>query len=170
MPSTLKYGITYPSGTVAPNVPIVMQQQAESVDAAIGKAAGLKHAEFTGPTQLSNANVGITFGTLSADATKTVNNTFAVGGTGGQITMSEAGVYIITSMATPDSDPGNVHMWATSAGVLVASEAHISYGSNLHTICFTLRLTQGATLALGVTTAVTRYIDTRVKITKIQNG
>lgn len=35
MPSTLKYGITYPSGSVAPNVPIAMQTQAESVDAAL---------------------------------------------------------------------------------------------------------------------------------------
>lgn len=35
MPSTLKHGIVYPSGSVAPNVPIVMQTQAESVDAAI---------------------------------------------------------------------------------------------------------------------------------------
>lgn len=35
MPSTLKHKISYPSGTVAPNVPVVMQTQAESVDAAL---------------------------------------------------------------------------------------------------------------------------------------
>lgn len=35
MPSTIKYAINYPSGTVAPNVPLVMQQQAESVEAAL---------------------------------------------------------------------------------------------------------------------------------------
>lgn len=35
MPSTLKYQITYPAGNVAPNVPLVMQQSAESVEAAL---------------------------------------------------------------------------------------------------------------------------------------
>lgn len=170
MPSTLKYAITYPSGSVAPNVPIVMQQQAESVDAAIGKAAGLKHAEFTGPTINSPANMGTTYGTLSVDANKTVNNTFGVGGTGGAITMSEAGVYVVTSTILPDNNPGNVHMWAVAAGETVASECQITYGSNIHTVCFTLRLLQGATLSLGTTTSNTVNITTRVKITKVQNG
>lgn len=35
MPSTLKYQITYPAGNVAPNVPLAMQSQAESTEAAI---------------------------------------------------------------------------------------------------------------------------------------
>lgn len=35
MPTTLKYGITYPSGSAAPNVPLAMQTQAESVEAAL---------------------------------------------------------------------------------------------------------------------------------------
>lgn len=35
MPSTLTHGITYPSGTVSPNVPVVMQTLAESTDTAI---------------------------------------------------------------------------------------------------------------------------------------
>lgn len=37
MPSTLKHAISYPSGSQAPNVPIVMQTAAESVDAAVDK-------------------------------------------------------------------------------------------------------------------------------------
>jgi hypothetical protein len=35
MPTTVKYKISYPLGTVAPNVPVVMQAQAESVEAAL---------------------------------------------------------------------------------------------------------------------------------------
>lgn len=35
MPTTLKYQIAYPAGNVAPNVPLVMQTQAESVEAAL---------------------------------------------------------------------------------------------------------------------------------------
>lgn len=35
MPTTLKYAIAYPAGTVAPNVPAVMQTQAQSVEAAL---------------------------------------------------------------------------------------------------------------------------------------
>jgi hypothetical protein len=38
MPSTLKYNIVYPAGNVAPNVPLVMQAQAESAEAAIDTA------------------------------------------------------------------------------------------------------------------------------------
>ena len=35
MPSTLKHAISYPAGTAAPNVPLVMQTTAESVEAAL---------------------------------------------------------------------------------------------------------------------------------------
>jgi hypothetical protein len=66
--------------------------------------------------------------------------------------------------------PGNVHMWAIAAGENVASEGQITYGSYVHTICFTLRLLQGATLQCGTTTQNAVNFVGRVKITKIQNG
>lgn len=53
MPSTLKHGIAYPSGSVAPNVPIVMQTLAESVDAAlatIDNVPSLEVVSFSGTT------------------------------------------------------------------------------------------------------------------------
>lgn len=37
MPTTLTHQISYPSGSQAPNVPVVMQTTAESVDAALSK-------------------------------------------------------------------------------------------------------------------------------------
>lgn len=55
MPSTLKYNITYPAGNVAPNVPLVMQTQAESVEAGID-AALAKYPQGLLSSQKGTAN------------------------------------------------------------------------------------------------------------------
>ncbi|MCZ9883723.1 hypothetical protein [Arthrobacter sp. B2a2-09] len=39
MPSTVKYALSYPAGTTAPNVPVVMQTSMESVEAALNGIA-----------------------------------------------------------------------------------------------------------------------------------
>lgn len=45
MPSTVKYAISYPAGTTAPNVPVVMQTTAESVESALTALATEKAAK-----------------------------------------------------------------------------------------------------------------------------
>jgi hypothetical protein len=62
MPSTLRFGIQYPAGTVAPNVPLVMQTQAESVETAMN----------TLPYKVMSGAGSITIGSAVASATQTV--------------------------------------------------------------------------------------------------
>lgn len=59
MPSTLKYGITYPAGNVAPNVPLAMQSTAESTEAAIDVAADKTSAGMKTFTRISAATGAI---------------------------------------------------------------------------------------------------------------
>lgn len=58
MPSTLTWGITYPSGSQAPNVPVVMQTLAESVDSAITAATTQTVAALSLDTSLYTAYSG----------------------------------------------------------------------------------------------------------------
>lgn len=60
MPATLKHSISYPAGTVAPNVPAVMQTTAQSVEAALEVlAAKLDKAPLGQLAYLSNNNTSI---------------------------------------------------------------------------------------------------------------
>lgn len=98
MPNTLTYGITYPSGTVAPNVPIVMQTQAESVEAAL---AALQ-ARTTGTLALG-ALYGSFGGAYGAPALSKDANGFArldgvIGIVGTSITMTSGTQYLIATV------------------------------------------------------------------------
>lgn len=46
MPATLNHGITYPAGTTAPNVPVDMQAQAQSVEVALNALKALMDPAF----------------------------------------------------------------------------------------------------------------------------
>lgn len=72
MPSTLKYGITYPAGSVAPNVPVVMQAQAQSVEAALATLDTETAAAVT-TTDINWAYFGGLFITTSATGKTRVN-------------------------------------------------------------------------------------------------
>lgn len=132
MPSTLKYAITYPSGTAAPNVPLVMQTQAESVEAAITAVdIKMRHAEFTTTAVTPTAGTSRNIGTLSADAALTFNNTFCTPGTtSGTLKITEAGVYAIDFTILPVSTPGNANLQILGVAVLRISQASgAGYGS-----------------------------------------
>lgn len=92
MPSTLTHKISYPSGTVAPNVPVVMQTTAESVDSALVALKPTAAVVTAGVVQ-SIPNAAWT--KLTYDTTETNSGT-NVSLSGGTITVAKAGLYAIT--------------------------------------------------------------------------
>lgn len=62
MPSTLRFGLQYPSGSQTPNVPLNMQIQAESVEAALN----------TMPYKMVSGSGSLAIGSAVASVTTTV--------------------------------------------------------------------------------------------------
>lgn len=100
MPQTTTYGITYPSGSTAPNVPLAMQSTAESVEAA-----------FTTIQSSTTANVALggiynhytstgSYGPpkYTKAFNKTVSTTGVIGTTGTQITMTAGQQYLVATI------------------------------------------------------------------------
>lgn len=125
MPSTVKYALTYPSGTAAPNVPLVLQTSMESVEAAITAVdTKMRHAEFTTTIVTPSAGVSRNIGTLSADSSVTFNNTFCQPGTSsGTMKFLESGVYAIDYTILPSSTPGNANTQITGVSTVRMSQA-----------------------------------------------
>lgn len=167
MPTTTKHAIAYPSGSVAPNVPVVMQTQAESVDAALtALGAKIRHAQFGGASATSNAGAGAALGALSAQSASTFNNTFCTASSN-NVTFTEAGVYLITLSIIPTASPGNLHLWALLNTENVLSEQQITYGSNTHTASFTAYVSANQSIGFGITSSNTVTFTSVVKITKV---
>lgn len=74
MPTTLRFGITYPSGSTTPNVPLSMQTQAESVEAALNTsfpykiASGTATLSFGAGVAFITSNVALPAGFTQAPA------------------------------------------------------------------------------------------------------
>lgn len=116
MPSTVKYGITYPLGTQAPNVPVSMQSQAESVEAALwGIETKDKRQLFRNAGYAWAANASWDAGTLSADTTQSASSQLSVplptfctaGSLAGAIKFLEPGLYTVKWIVQPGGEPGN---------------------------------------------------------------
>lgn len=116
MPSTVKYGITYPLGTQAPNVPVSMQSQAESVEAALwGIETKDKRQLFRNAGFAWAANATWDAGTLSADTTQSASSQLSVplptfctaGSVSGAIKFLEPGLYRVKWIIQPGAEPGN---------------------------------------------------------------
>lgn len=131
MPNTLKYAITYPSGTAAPNVPLVMQTLAESTEAAITAVdIKMRHAEYTSTVVTTAAGSARFVGALSADATKTFNNTFVVPDVAGKVKFTEAGVYAVHYIALPAAQQTSNNIQINlNTSTQVASTVAGNYGS-----------------------------------------
>jgi hypothetical protein len=171
MPNTLTHNISYPLGTVAPNVPVVMQALAESVDAAITAVSKLKHAEFTSTTASQAAGAGVNFGSLTADAAKTVNNSFCTADTTGKVTFNEVGTYVAYAKVSPTAAYTALQLWAfDGAGVQQLAQPGTGYGGQPVTgVCTIYVDTPGQTLQFGATYNVAATSNTRVRITKIRS-
>lgn len=109
MPSTLKYSLTYPSGTAAPNVPLVMQTSMESVEAALtGVDNKIRHAEYTSALVGLTAGIGRDVGAFTVVTGVTFNNTFVTPDVAGKVKITEAGVYAVDFTALPSTSPGTI--------------------------------------------------------------
>ena len=117
MPTTLKHGISYPSGSVAPNIPVVMQAQAQSVEAALEALVNKDARQVfrNGGYGWSGGAAPWDAGTLSADATAAVSAqvssplpTFVTpGGLSGTLKFTQPGLYAVKWIIFPTADPGS---------------------------------------------------------------
>jgi hypothetical protein len=60
MPSTLRFGIQYPSGSTTPNVPLSMQTQAESIETALNTSFPYKIASGSGSLSITSTQASVT--------------------------------------------------------------------------------------------------------------
>ncbi|MDO5876500.1 hypothetical protein FV140_14640 [Paenarthrobacter ureafaciens] len=100
MPTTTTYGISYPTGTQAPNVPLAMQATADSVEAALvaiqsstsaNVALGGLYNQYT-----SSGSYGAPKYTKAFN--KTITTTGMIGTTGATITMTGGTQYLIATL------------------------------------------------------------------------
>ncbi|MFD0760188.1 hypothetical protein [Arthrobacter ulcerisalmonis] len=152
-----------------------MQQTAESVDAALTKAAGLRHAEFTSVAKLGTpAGNGIVFGAFTADTSVTFNNTFvAPDTTAGNLKILETGVYTLTLMYLPSSTPGSVDVGilnATTATKLLVQNRPGTYGAVEVQLSGTFYLPANTVLNAYVASSTGVTFGSRLRVTKIQNA
>lgn len=97
MPATPNYNITYPNSSVAPNVPLVMQNLAESVDLALtGIQASTTSSVALGGLYNHYTSTGA-YGSPkhTKSFNKTVSTTGMIGTTGTTITMTAGTQYLI---------------------------------------------------------------------------
>jgi hypothetical protein len=109
MPNTLNFGITYTAGGVKPNVPLALQNTAESVDAALTNiqasttanvALGGLYNQYT-----STGAYGVPKFTKAFN--KTISTTGMIGTTGATLTMNAGTQYLIATLpvgSRPASD------------------------------------------------------------------
>lgn len=117
MPTTTVHKIKYPTGSVAPNVPVVMQDQADSVEAAlIALSQADRRMLFrNGGYAWAGGNASWDAGTLSLDTTPSASSqlavptpTFATAGTlAGTVKFTEPGLYSVRWITQPSGEPGN---------------------------------------------------------------
>lgn len=116
MPTTLIHKILYPLGSVAPNVPVVLQSLAESVESAL--TAILKRDKrqlFRHNGYAWAANASWDAGTLTADTTTSASSQLSVptptfcspGSLAGTLKFNEPGLYDVKWIIQPGADPGN---------------------------------------------------------------
>jgi len=129
----------------------------------------MRHMEWTSTSASQTGGSGQNFGTLSLDTANTYNGGFATGGSGGTITLSTGGIYIVSSRATPGGSAYSaLQLWAyDQSAVYHLSHTSSGYGGQLTTGAFTFAGVAGATLTFGATWNQTATMSTRVKMTKV---
>lgn len=100
MPQTTTYGITYPSGSTAPNVPLAMQSTAESVESAFTtiQASSTANVSLGGLYQHYTSSGAYGAPKYTRAFNKQVSTTGMVGTTGTQITMLANTQYLIGTL------------------------------------------------------------------------
>lgn len=94
MPSTLKHAISYPAGSQAPNIPVVLQQTAESVEAALKKVAEPPSGIFRKTSQGSHATANTWTEMLwEIEDHKTADLTHSTTTNKDAVTVPSAGIY-----------------------------------------------------------------------------
>ena len=128
----------------------------------------IQHAEYTSGSVSQTANVGAAFGTLSADGSRTFNNSF-VSPSGGSLTINQTGAYDIWFSAIGASSMGtSVQLWSIGGSETKHSSNYNSYGGNTVTGQFSDYILSGTTLSFGVTGSNTFNFTGRIKVTKTQ--
>lgn len=100
MPQTTTYGIQYPTGSTAPNVPVVLQATAESVEAALATI----QSSTTGSVSLGSTYAAYTsagsYGPpkYTRAFNKTITTTGMIGTSGTQITMNGGQQYLVGTL------------------------------------------------------------------------
>jgi hypothetical protein len=170
MPSTVKYAISYPAGTTAPNVPVVMQTQAESVEAALTGITKTRHAEYTSALVALTAGTSRDVGAFTPDAAVTFNNTFVQPDVAGKVKFLEAGVYSLDFIALPPSTPGTLNiqiMGVTQNRIAQATGGN--YGAwEVSASASNIYLAANEIVTFNVVCNNSINIGARVRITKIQ--
>lgn len=123
-------------------------------------------AQFNGAQANSPAGMGAAMGLLT-DSNVSLNNDFATGNNGNNITITKTGLYVGHVEISPSASPGNLHLWAIYDGQNILSEQQITYGSNVHTATFEFRaVAAGKTIGFGITSSNTVNFTAVVKLNR----